>query len=66
MRRLVKAIEKDAQVNVRGSYIYQLSCGHSVTGDLRHKRQGKRVQPKTAVCEFCPSVCHPKVDLQQP
>ena len=56
MRRQVKSVTKD---DAPGSFVYALSCGHSVTGDLRRKLGGKRVQPKTAVCETCPKSAHP-------
>lgn len=54
MRRQVKKIEKDAHAGAPASYVYRLSCGHARTGDLRYKRQGKRVQPVTANCGECP------------
>lgn len=56
MRRKVKIVKKDDRP---GSFVYQLSCGHSATGDLRRSLHGKPVQPKTAVCEHCPAVCRP-------
>lgn len=56
MRRQVKCVAKD---EAPSSFVYSLSCGHSVIGDLRRKLGGKRVQPKTAVCETCPKSAQP-------
>lgn len=56
MRRQVKSVKKDDRP---ASFVYLLSCGHSVSGDLRQRIHGQRVQPKTAVCEYCPAICNP-------
>lgn len=55
MRKTVKAIKKHPDQAV--TWIYILSCGHVINADLRLKRHGARVQPKTAVCGECPASC---------
>lgn len=56
MRRKVATIEREKSLGgCIERYVYTLTCGHLIAGDLRYWRHGKNTQPSTAVCNKCPA-----------